>query len=249
MTPSLSGTDADADATDTRRRTASGIRARNRAAIDLEILETAREHLAHSGAAALSLRAVARAMGMAPSALYRYVASRDELLTRLIVAGYTSLADAVDAALAGLEDRPAEEQLAVIARSMRAWALANPHEFALLYGSPVPDYHAPAEATTEPGTRVQLRLARLLPATAPGPPALRGLADRGIGPMLETGFFGSPAPEPISVARGLAAWSLLLGSLTAELFEQFGTETLADHDAYFETMIDLAVSLVFPAEA
>ena len=68
---------------------ADGIRARNRAALEQEILRVAREELRRHGAAALSLRAVAREMGMAPSALYRYIKDRDDLLTLLIVSAYT----------------------------------------------------------------------------------------------------------------------------------------------------------------
>ena len=75
-----------------------GIRARNRAALEEEILEAGRRHLARDGAAALSLLAIARDLGMVSSALYRYVANRDDLLTLLIVAAYTSLGDAVEQA-------------------------------------------------------------------------------------------------------------------------------------------------------
>src|SRR6478735_9140520 len=85
-----------------------GKRARNRLAVEADILRVARRHLASEGAAALSLRAVARDLGMVSSGIYRYVESRDELLTRLIIDSYWSLAAAVRAA----HDTVAREDLA-----------------------------------------------------------------------------------------------------------------------------------------
>ena len=150
---------------------ADGIRARNRAGIEAELRAAARRQLAEVGPAALSLRAVARDMGMVPSALFRYVSGRDELLTLLIVEAYTSLADAVDEAHDAVDPADLHGRWAALATSMRAWALANPHEWALLFGSPVPTYQAPSEQTTDPGTRVS----RLLLAIGRDA-ALRGVA-------------------------------------------------------------------------
>lgn len=110
-----------------------------------DIVRIGRAHLATDGAAALSLRAVARDLGVVSSAVYRYVASRDELLTLLVVDAFTELADEVDAAVAGERDTSALRRFETIARAVRAWALREPSRYALLYGSPVPGYHAPAE--------------------------------------------------------------------------------------------------------
>ena len=113
-----------------------------------------REHLALHGAAALSLRAVARDLGVVSSAVYRYVESRDELLTLLLIDAYGELGDAVDAAV---EPFPADDfrgRFAALAHAVREWALREPSRYSLLFGSPVPGYQAPAERTTGPGTRV-----------------------------------------------------------------------------------------------
>src|SRR3954465_4125271 len=82
-------------------------RERVRAELTAEITDAARRQLASVGAAGLSLRAVARELGMASSALYRYFPSRDELLTRLIVDGYDDLGAAGEAA--DDPSRPPEE--------------------------------------------------------------------------------------------------------------------------------------------
>ena len=123
-----------------------------------DIVRIGREHLATDGAAALSLRAVARDLGLVSSAVYRYVASRDELLTLLVVDGYDELGDAVDSALEAVDRADHAGRMRAIGRAVRIWALAEPATYALLFGSPVPGYEAPAERTTEPGTRVALRL-------------------------------------------------------------------------------------------
>ena len=133
-------------------------RARARVQTMRDIVRIGREHLATEGAAALSLRAVARDLGLVSSAVYRYVASRDELLTLLVVDGYDELGDAVDAALEPVDRDDHVGRVVAIARATRAWALAEPATYALLFGSPVPGYEAPAEQTTGPGTRVVGRL-------------------------------------------------------------------------------------------
>jgi AcrR family transcriptional regulator len=126
-----------------------------------EIKAVARQHLATDGAN-LSLRAVTRDMGMVSSALYRYFASRDELLTALIMDAYNDLGDQVAAADAGIKDRSRlRARWLESTRAVRRWALANPAEYALIYGSPVPGYAAPAE-TIAAAARTPALLARIL---------------------------------------------------------------------------------------
>src|SRR5436305_8683707 len=117
--------------------TAAGTRARVRAELTREIAEVARRHLASAGAAALSLRAVAREMGMASSAVYRYFPSRDDLLTTLIVEAYDAIGEAAEAADAAAPAADLRGRLRAVFRATREWALAHPHEYALVYGSPV----------------------------------------------------------------------------------------------------------------
>lgn len=120
---------------------APSLRARVRAGMIEEIKAVARRHLATDGAN-LSLRAVARDMGMVSSAIYRYFPSRDDLLTALILEAYDALGDAVEAADAAVGRDDLRGRWHAVCRAARAWALAHPAEYALIYGSPVPGYAA-----------------------------------------------------------------------------------------------------------
>ena len=226
-------------------------RERVRAELTADITAAARRQLAEVGAAGLSLRAVARDLGMVSSAVYRYFPSRDDLLTRLIIDGYDDLGAAADAPHDPTAP-PAERWLAVC-RAVRTWARSHPHEYALLYGSPVPDYRAPAEQTNEPGTRVQAllvalladarRAGRLSNAAARFAPGSHDLAEAAASHLLDDPFFADAGLDASTVMAGLAAWTLLLGTVTTELFEQLG-DTIPDPGAYFDFMLELAGRLV-----
>ncbi|MEW9529656.1 TetR/AcrR family transcriptional regulator [Microbispora sp. NPDC049125] len=123
----------------------TGPRERYRQQIRAEVQEHAWNQLAEAGVSGLSLKAIAKQMGVTAPALYRYFASRDDLLTELILAAYRDLAHRVEAA-AGAGGAP-HDRLTAIGTVIREWARANPHRYLLLYGTPVPGYTAPAEAT------------------------------------------------------------------------------------------------------
>jgi AcrR family transcriptional regulator len=152
---------AERDAATTSGATATSpartARERAREQITAEILEAARRHLATDGAAGLSLRAIARELGFASSAVYRYVSSRDDLLTELLVDCYGDLGASAEAAASRSVGDPPASRWVTVACTIRDWAVAHPHEWALLYGSPVPGYEAP-ERTIEPGIRASLAL-------------------------------------------------------------------------------------------
>jgi AcrR family transcriptional regulator len=223
--------------------TASTTRARVRAEITREILDAGRAQLAEHGAAGLSLRAVARDVGMVSSAVYRYFPSRDHLLTALIVEAYDGLGAAVERAVAKVPADDLAGRWLAICRRVRTWAIANPHEYALIYGSPVPGYRAP-DTTIGPATRVALVLTQLLvdaqdagvlapePATSAPPAALRADLDR----LRDT--FGD-VPEPV-VVRALVAWSALFGLVSFELFGQFHNVIAANADFFTAAAVELA---------
>ncbi|MEV6559860.1 WHG domain-containing protein [Nocardia sp. NPDC051756] len=217
-------------------------RARARAQTMNDIVRIGREHLATDGAAALSLRAVARDLGVVSSAVYRYVSSRDELLTLLVVDGYNDLGDAVDAALAEAPDDPIE-QLRVLARTVRRWAHAEPARYGLLFGTPVPGYDAPADQTMAPGTRVIITLQSLFDrayrANRLQPPA----AEVHVTSPLATSFAQIRAELDVDIpdwliVRGVTFWASLFGAVSADLFDMYGTETFADRAELFELQLD-----------
>ncbi|GAB3923998.1 TetR family transcriptional regulator [Microlunatus endophyticus] len=202
------------------------------------ITDAARTQLAEVGPAALSVRAVARELGMASSAVYRYVASRDELLTNLIIVGYTELrhtAGDADQSVRRRTDFRGRWQ--AFARAVRRWALDHPHEYALIYGSPVPGYAAP-RTTVEPAIQVLRVLTELLrdiqdhdaaPEPLPVPRALH----TSITGMRE---FGEGISDDLLV-RGMMAWGGLLGSISLELFGHL-VGAVDDTDAYAEAVIN-----------
>src|SRR3954465_9615844 len=106
-------------------------RERARADVMAELLAAARARLVTEGAAELSLRAVARDLGMASSAVYRYVESRDALLTLLIIEAYDAVGHVAEEAAGRAEQGPAAAWLAV-ARAVRGWALDQPYSFELI---------------------------------------------------------------------------------------------------------------------
>ena len=232
-------------------QTTPGKRAARRAATEARILEVARDHLARSGAAALSLRAVARDLGMVSSGLYRYVESRDELLTLLIVRAYTSLAEAVQEAHDRVPHGDLDGRWAAVGRALRRWALDNPHDFALVYGSPVPDYEAPPERTTGPGTAVQALLLRLVgDAAAAGRLAPTVDPERARAAVVEVAadpFFDHLDVPPESLFNALTAWMLLVGSVSAEVFGHFGPGAFSHPETFFEAVVDRAGRLVITA--
>lgn len=135
--------------TDRARNSVRSAREEARVKITQAITDVAREHLSDVGPANLSLRAVARDLDMASSAVYRYFKNRDELLTALIFDAYHDLGDIAEATATSLSEQASpRERWVEVTVACRAWAVDHPHEFALIYGSPIPGYAGPAETHT-----------------------------------------------------------------------------------------------------
>ncbi|WP_329617796.1 TetR/AcrR family transcriptional regulator [Streptomyces brevispora] len=203
-----------------------GARERARMEVTAAIKDEARRQLAAEGAAKLSLRAVARELGMVSSALYRYFPSRDELLTALIVDAYDSVGEAAESAYRTAGPDPSAPAVHLtrwiaVACAVRDWALAHPHEYALIYGSPVPGYTAPQD-TVGPASRVGLVLIVVVEdahrteglALPPLAEELRPEAER-LAADLAPGLPSAVVPPLV------AAWSQLFGLLSFEIFGQF----------------------------
>ncbi|MFD7028705.1 TetR/AcrR family transcriptional regulator [Streptomyces sp. NPDC059917] len=220
--------------------TVRGARERARTEITAAIKDEARRQLAAEGAAKLSLRAVARELGMASSALYRYFPSRDDLLTALIVDAYDSLGAAAEAAHArtgATAAAPPRTCWLAVCRAVRVWALAHPHEYALIYGSPVPGYAAPA-STVAPASRVGLVLIAIVRSAHQGPglalpplaPALRPEAERMVADF-------APGLPPEVAPALVAAWAQLVGLVSFELFGQFH-RVVEEREAFFDHAVE-----------
>ena len=205
-----------------------------RAELTRDILETAGRHLAEQGAAALSLRAVARDLGMASSAVYRYFPSRDALLTALIIEAYDELGGAVERSEARVARGDLVGRFLATGRAVRRWALAHPHQYALIYGSPVPGYAAP-EDTIGPATRV----ARVLSAILVDAQREQRLDPGGevAGPVrrdMDLLVAGLASPVGAAeMARGLSAWIGLFGAVNFELFGHLHN-VVHHYEAFFD---------------
>ncbi|MFD0403648.1 TetR/AcrR family transcriptional regulator [Kitasatospora sp. NPDC127121] len=191
-------------------------RERYRAQVQEEIKERAWEQIATAGASALSLNAIAKRMGMSGPALYRYFASRDELITELVRDAYRSLADAFQARAAAGAD------LAGLAQALRRWALDDPQRYLLVYGTPVPGYRAPEDTTR---ISVEIMAVLLDACTAELSPAEQSPA---VSPspfdahLAEHRAWAGEHPAPPAVLHlALAVWTRLHGVLSLELAGHF----------------------------
>lgn len=213
--------------------TIRGARERARIEVTAAIKDEARKQLAAEGAAKLSLRAVARELGMVSSALYRYFPSRDDLLTALIVDAYDAVGAAAETALAEApdpDDHPA--RWIALCSAVRTWALAHPHEYALIYGSPVPGYTAPQD-TIEPASRVGLALISIArDAHRSDGIALPPLAEELRPEAHRLAADIAPGLPPAVVVALVAAWSQLFGLISFEIFGQFN-RVIEERDTFF----------------
>ena len=217
---------------------AASVRSRVRAELIDEIKEEARRQLAVEGAAALSLRAVAREMGMVSSAVYRYFPSRDELLTALIVDAYNAMGERVEGTESAVRRTDYRGRWMAVCHAVRDWARSSPHEYGLVFGTPVPKYAAPAD-TISPAMRVTVVLVHIVadgvragvlaPEREPIPKVVR--AD--LAPIRT--FFserGAIVDDDL-IVRSIMAWTHIYGAISFELFGH-RVGTVSEHDGFFD---------------
>jgi AcrR family transcriptional regulator len=216
-------------------------RERLRDATMAEIKATARRHLVASGPEALSLRAVARDMGLTAPALYRYVDSREDLLTEVITELYDELSSSLEAAR---DEQPADAigpRLVAASWALRSWALAHPTEFGLLFGSPPPGYAVPSEGPLHEASRrfgmVYAALFAQLWEERPFPCARTEDLDPRLAGQLAAyaESMGSPLP-PGAVKVFLECWVRLYGLVCMEVFGHLKF-AVDDAEAMFADML------------
>ncbi|MCA6092009.1 TetR/AcrR family transcriptional regulator [Streptomyces sp. SCA3-4] len=223
-------------------------RERLRAETAREIKTIALKLMGEGGPDAISLRAIAREMGMTAGAIYGYYATRDDLITTLIGEVYTDLVDTVEAAR---DARPADDAAGRVlawAEALRTWALANPQGFRLVYGDPVPGYRPPEGG---PGAAARGRAcAGLTALIADAWPRARDAHGHA---SYQWSDFGEelgahvraehPELPPEAVALALRTWGRMHGLLALELYGHLSPVALTPEVLYRDEMRDLVRSL------
>lgn len=209
----------------------AGARERHRKEVLARILEAAREEVARKGGGGLSMRAVAREVDLVSSALYRYFPTREALLTAMIIESYEHLAAAVSAAVG---DSPAATWRAQ-ATALRRWARTHPHEFQLVYGTPIPGYVAPPETIPAAAAVV----APFLVAAASRP--VRPFDSPALVTQMAAVRELAPHAHPSGAAAVLAELAALIGVVSLELAGHF-VGSADPTDDLFAALIERQVS-------
>ena len=197
-----------------------------------EAKRIALEQLAEDGAAGISVNAIGKRMGITGPALYRYFANREALLTELISDGYHDLADTLELAIASTAAKP--DKLRAGARAMRDWALAAPHRYLLLFGTPIPGYEAP-QHTLDAASRGMVAL-----LSAAGPDTDTASPEEGNLRRQLTAWgerMGYDGLTPRQLHWGLVVWSRLHGHLSLEVTGQFAL-TGVDPELLFDAEVE-----------
>jgi AcrR family transcriptional regulator len=218
-------------------RASSTPRQRFRARIREDIKQAALGQLAQSGPAGVSVNAIGRELGVTGPALYRYFASRDALLTELVIDAYTDLATALGAAIAKTRSRVPRRRFEALARTYRAWALAQPHRYRLLFGPPLPGYDAHAERLIGAAQASMDLLIGTLPDHGNGTRPTRELA-------AELSRWADKRGIQVQAATALRAvltWSRLHGFVSLEIAGNYVSMGI-DPDQLFETELSALAS-------
>lgn len=215
-------------------------RERHRAATIDEIKQAALVQIAAEGAAALSIRGVARRIGMSPAGLYRYYSGLEALITELITDAYSDLADAVTAASA---DGTPRQRMRAAMRGYRIWAVEHPNRFLLIFGTPIPGYEAPEGGPTVQANQRTGQVFFDIAAAAwtagdlraPGATRAAEPAEAALAANISEGF------PPELVGRLLSLWAHFHGIVTLEILNQLDwiyREPVNFYESEIENMLD-----------
>jgi AcrR family transcriptional regulator len=210
------------------------MRERYRAQVRQEVKQAALRQLAESGPAGVSVSAIGKQLGVSGPALYRYFASRDELLTELVIDAYNDLADALRAATGHAPGREPKARFEALVRAYRSWALAQPHRYRLLFGPPLPGYDAHAGRlvdAAQAGMNLLLETLRELgnPSIAPpGQPLASQLSDLAHRHGLDI--------DPAIALGGVLIWSRVHGLVSLEIAGNFASMGI-DPEQVFEIQL------------
>ena len=210
------------------------IRQRYRAQVRKEAKQAALGQLEQSGPAGLSVSAIGKELGVSGPALYRYFASRDELLTELIIDAYDDLAQALRVAAEQHEGTRPRARFEALARAYRSWALNQPHRYRLLFGPPLPGYDAHAQRLVDASQAAMNQLVGALceldDRTAPTPP--QPLASQ----LTAWTAAHDPCIGAATALRAVLVWSRLHGLVSLEIAGNFASMGI-DPDQIFEAQL------------
>ncbi|PWH12358.1 MAG: TetR family transcriptional regulator [Anaerolineae bacterium] len=206
------------------------------------ILDAAWRQIAEHGAPALSLRAIARDLGITAPAIYNYYPDRDALVTALIIEAYTTFGDAQ---LAARDSIPADDlngRMEAIGHAYRQWALTYPERYQLIFGTPIPGYVAPMEQVLPSAARSLSALVSVVDAlrqngqlNAPGFPSVH--------PDFIPAFemwkqFGGDY-DPLSLSVAILIWARVHGLVSLEIGRQippFGPDGAALYEYEMQSL-------------
>jgi AcrR family transcriptional regulator len=211
----------------------SPIRERYRAQVRAEVKQAALAQLAQAGPGGISISAIGKQLGVSGPALYRYFASRDELLTELVIAAYDDLANALTAATSHVSSPGPRAKLDALASAYRSWALAQPHRYQLLFGPPLPGYDAHAQRLIDAAQKSMNLLLDILGEAgdrAPIPP--QPLASQ----LAAWAQPHHPGIDPAAALRAVLIWSRLHGIVSLEITGNYASMGL-DPGQLFETQL------------
>ena len=220
------------------------VRERYRAQVRSEVKQAALAQLAQAGPAGVSISAIGKQLGISGPGLYRYFASRDELLTELAIDAYHDLADALAAAAGHAPGPDPRGRLEALARAYRSWALAQPHRYRLLFGPPLPGYDAHAQRLIDASWHAMNPLLGILGepgdrATAPPPEPLASQLAAWAKPY-------DPGTSPAAALRAVLVWSRLHGIVSLEIAGNFASMGI-DPGQLFETQLATLTAGPLPA--
>jgi AcrR family transcriptional regulator len=206
-----------------------------------EIKQHALAQVADGGVAALSLNAIAKAMGMSGPAIYRYFGSRDELLAALVTDGYGELADTVQQAAATAGRRAPARRLAAVTEAYRAWARANPYRYELLFSVRPATYSDPTEAIAAIQPAMVIVLEQLGEIAGAGRAPTGAKLDKQLLRWAGMRGGGVDLPSPHVLKLGVLTWSRLHGIVSLELAGILGDMGL-DADLLLQDELDDVVA-------
>ncbi len=189
------------------------------------ILSIAWKQIAESGAAALSLRAIARELGITAPSIYNYFSNRDALVTALIVDGFSTFGDALFAATSALPEQDHRQRFLAIGLAYRNWALAYPERYQLIFGTPIAGYTAPIEMTMPAASRSMVHLVEVI-ALADQAGNLRLKDDVAQNAQMQSLLeawktSGAPAVDAKVLYLAITIWAHVHGLVSLEIGHQY----------------------------